>query len=73
MLEKLFGGRPETGSRPDIPEATTKFAEVLHQNWSIQGSTKRTADKRDRGLWGHIDGLIHRCDFCDRDTPVNCI
>jgi hypothetical protein len=73
MFEKLPGCRPEAGPRPDISEATPKFTEVLNQNRRIHGSTKRTANESGRGLWRRVDGLIHRCDFCDRNTSVNYI
>ena len=55
------------------PVEHAEFAEVRYENGRIEGATKRTANESSRGLWRHIDGLIHRCDFCDRDTAVNCI
>jgi hypothetical protein len=73
VLKELFCGRTETGSHPDVAEAAAKLTEVGNKDRSIQGTTKRTANKRCRGFWTNIDGLIHRCDFGDRDTVVNCI
>ena len=72
MLEEMFDRRPETGSCPYVTKTASKLTKVAKQNRCIQGSTKRTADESSRGFWTHIDGLIHRCDFGDRDTVVNC-
>ena len=73
MLKKLFCRWSETGPSPNIAEVASKLPKILDENRFIQGSTKRTADESGRGFRAHIDGLIHRCDFCDRDAVVNCI
>jgi hypothetical protein len=73
MLEKLPDRRTQAGTRPGTPETALKIAEGRYENWSIEGATKSTANKSCRGFWRHIDGLIHRCDFGDRDATINCI
>jgi hypothetical protein len=73
MVEELSDRRTQAGARPDVTETATIVAKAPDEHWSIYGTTKRTANESSRGLWRHIDGLIHRCDFCDRDTVVNCI
>ena len=73
MIKKLFDGRPEARARPDIAKATAKFAKVVDENRLIQGTAKRTADKRGRGFRRCIDRLIHCSDFRDRDATVECI
>ena len=72
MIEKLFNSRSETRACPDIAEAPPKVPKVVNQDRSVKGAAQRTANKRGRGLGTRIDGLIHRCDFCDRDATVNC-
>ena len=73
MIEELPDRRSQAGARPDITKAAPELAKVLYKDGSIQGTTKRTANKGSRGFGRHIDGLIHRCDFGDRDAAVNCI
>jgi hypothetical protein len=73
VLEELPNRRAETGAGPGLAETALKIAETPDQDRSIQGATQGTADKSCRGLWRHIDGMIHRCDFGDRDATINCI
>ena len=73
MLKKLPNCGTEAGPRPGPAEATLEVADTCNENRGIEGATKRTANKSCRGLWRHIDGLIHRCDFGDRDATINCI
>jgi hypothetical protein len=73
MLEKLAHCRSEAGARPGTAEAALEIADAVDQDRSIKGATKRTANECCRGFWRHIDGLIHRCDFGDRNATINCI
>ncbi len=73
MFEELAHGRAQAGTRPGFAEAALELADTADENRGIEGATKRTANKSCRGLWRHIDGLIHRCDFGDRDATINCI
>jgi hypothetical protein len=73
VLEKLPDCGAKAGPRPGAAEAALEVAHTCDKNRSIEGTTKRTANKSCRGLWRHIDGLIHRCDFGDRNATINCI
>ena len=73
VFEKLFDGWPEARTRPNVAEATAKFAEALYENGNVEGAPKGTANECCRGFLRHVDGTIHRRDFGDRDAAVNCI
>jgi hypothetical protein len=73
MLEKLPNSGAKAGTRPGATKAALEIADACDENRRIEGATKRTANESCRGLWRHIDGLIHRCDFGDRDATINCI
>jgi hypothetical protein len=73
VFEELPDRGSEARARPDVAEPAAKLAEAFDENRNIQGATKRTANECCRGFLRHVDGLIHRRDFGDRDTAVNCI
>ena len=73
VVEELAHGRAQAGTRPGLAKPALKVAETADENRGIERATKCTADKSCRRLWRHIDGLVHRCDFGDRDATINCI
>jgi len=72
MRKKLFRSRSEARTTPDVSEPATKLHKIIYQHGRIEGATQCTADESGRGLRRYVDGLIHRRDFCDRNSLVNC-
>ena len=62
-----------SGRQEKVYTQALEIADAVDQDRSIKGATKRTANECCRGFWRHIDGLIHRCDFGDRNATINCI
>ena len=73
MLKELPHRRAQTRARPDTAETASEVAEAFYEYRRIEGATKRTANKCCRGLWRHIDRLIHCRNFGNRDPTVHCI
>ncbi len=73
VIEELPDGRTETGARPDAAKSPLEVAKLRYQNRCIEWATQRTAYKCGRAFPGHVDGLIHRRNFGDRDAVVRCV
>ena len=73
MIEKLAHRRRKIAAIPFAAKTALEHRVAGNFNGSIEGATKRTANECCRGFLRHVDGLIHRRDFCDRDAAVNCI
>ena len=68
-----MGMFPDRPSAPCVAEAAAILADVADEHRGIQGAAERATDESRGRFRGDVDGLIHRRDFGDRDTAVNCI
>jgi hypothetical protein len=73
MLEELLYRGAQARLQPDAAKTPVKRCETLNQYGSVQGAAKSTADECGNGMHTYIDGLIHRCNFGDRDATANSI
>jgi hypothetical protein len=70
VIEEIANGWTDTLFPFSVAEPATKFAGIGYQYGSIEGAAKRATNESGDRLGVHVDGLIHRGNFRNRNSTV---